>query len=139
MKDNRYLELRQMLKAKRDELAVELRNKTRAIVESGSSGELRRTGDTAEQASQNTSEDLEFTLIQMKNDTLHKYSDALIRLAAESYGICDDCGEEISVQRLWALHFAVRCLACQKAVEDASAKSTRNLMHSRRQSVFLDE
>ena len=38
---------------------------------------------------------------------------ALAKLAAGSYGLCDDCGRPIAPERLEALSWATRCVACQ--------------------------
>lgn len=40
---------------------------------------------------------------------------ALAAIDAGTYGICVDCGEEISEGRLKALPDAVRCVSCQRA------------------------
>lgn len=46
---------------------------------------------------------------------------ALGRLAAGSYGECLDCGRQIAPARLKAYPAAMRCVACQEAVEKRSA------------------
>ena len=42
---------------------------------------------------------------------------ALARLDAGNYARCEDCGEEISAERLRALPRARRCIPCQMIVE----------------------
>jgi RNA polymerase-binding transcription factor DksA len=37
---------------------------------------------------------------------------ALERLDAGDYGICENCGEAINPERLEALPYATRCIAC---------------------------
>jgi DnaK suppressor protein len=39
--------------------------------------------------------------------------DALERLRRGLYGICEECGEEISVERLRVIPFAAYCIDCQ--------------------------
>ena len=42
---------------------------------------------------------------------------ALQQIEAGRYGICVECEEDISVQRLEIMPAAIRCLDCQKKVE----------------------
>ena len=60
---------------------------------------------------------IDFALIQMKAETLARIDAALARLDAGMYGDCLDCESEISGQRLRALPFAVRCIACEEKRE----------------------
>ena len=43
--------------------------------------------------------------------------DALLRLGEGSYGICDECGEEIGVGRLKVMPFTRLCVRCQEELE----------------------
>jgi len=45
---------------------------------------------------------------------------ALARIAADTYGICDTCGETISAARLTAMPMAYRCVPCQERLEHRS-------------------
>jgi RNA polymerase-binding transcription factor DksA len=42
---------------------------------------------------------------------------AMARLSAGAYGVCSDCGEKISDDRLHAVPGAIRCVACQEQHE----------------------
>jgi len=42
------------------------------------------------------------------------------KLAEGSYGICDDCGEEIDVERLRVQPYAICCVKCQEKREGPS-------------------
>ncbi|MBF0319024.1 MAG: TraR/DksA family transcriptional regulator [Nitrospirae bacterium] len=48
---------------------------------------------------------------------LNKIDEALRKLNEGSYGICDDCGIEISDARLKVLPFAVHCVECKEKRE----------------------
>jgi RNA polymerase-binding transcription factor len=50
---------------------------------------------------------------------------ALNRIASGGYGICETCGERISLRRLSALPDAVTCLPCQERLERGEAKGRR--------------
>lgn len=45
---------------------------------------------------------------------------ALRRLQQGSYGICAECGNEIEIERLRAVPWAVRCIECQEGLESSS-------------------
>src|SRR5262245_63187389 len=42
---------------------------------------------------------------------------ALARIDADTYGLCETCGETISASRLTAMPTARRCVACQERLE----------------------
>ncbi|KWT83986.1 TraR/DksA family transcriptional regulator [Candidatus Magnetominusculus xianensis] len=48
---------------------------------------------------------------------LNKIDEALRKLNDGSYGICDDCGIEISEARLRVLPYAVHCVECKEKRE----------------------
>jgi DnaK suppressor protein len=75
--------------------------------------------DQGESSEVDIQEDIEFALIQMKAETVHKIDVALRRLNEDTYGVCFECGDEIAERRLRALPFAVRCKDCEEAHETA--------------------
>jgi RNA polymerase-binding protein DksA len=58
-------------------------------------------------------EDLQYTLLGLKTETIQRIDQALERLAVGEYGHCAECGDEIAEQRLAAMPFAVRCCDCE--------------------------
>ena len=48
---------------------------------------------------------------------LDKINKALERIDAGEYGICEECGEEISMRRLEARPVTTLCIACKEAQE----------------------
>ncbi len=51
---------------------------------------------------------------------------ALQRIQAGQYGVCQDCGASIDINRLTAYPTARRCIDCKQAFEQASAKGRNN-------------
>ena len=47
-------------------------------------------------------------------DTLQQVEAALQRIDQGIYGVCSQCGENISPERLMALPYAENCIACQE-------------------------
>src|SRR3954465_6142707 len=136
---SRYTELKQMLEERRRELQAEVQGKMRGVREEGTwGGKLNEVLDAVESAEADIQEELEFSLVQMKSETLNKVNDALVRLDQGSYGNCFECGDEIGEKRLRALPFAVRCKDCEEAREVAEQREL--LMAARRgtSGLFLD-
>lgn len=53
---------------------------------------------------------------------ISKIREALERIESKTYGICETCGEEISVKRLKARPVTTQCIACktkEEAMENA--------------------
>ncbi|VTU22144.1 regulatory protein, yteA family [Variovorax sp. PBL-E5] len=76
--------------------------------------EIRTFADAAETQ---RLDDVRFTEIQIDRARLHDIEQAQQRLAHDRYGICTDCNEEIPRDRLFAQPTAIRCAACQAALE----------------------
>jgi DnaK suppressor protein len=74
----------------------------------------------------------------MKAETLNKINEALARLEAGSYGLCFECGDEISQARLRALPFAVRCKDCEEAREIAAQRERTLAQRRGSSSLFYD-
>ena len=51
---------------------------------------------------------------------LRAVEEALLRIEDGVYGICEDCGEEIPIDRLNAMPFALRCVDCQERHESTA-------------------
>ena len=54
---------------------------------------------------------------------LRAIEEALNSIDEGTYGTCEDCGEEISVGRLNAVPFALRCVECQEMQEITASES----------------
>ncbi len=53
-------------------------------------------------------------------EKLTRMEEAERKLKEGSYGICEDCGEEIGEERLRVQPYAIRCVPCQEKVEGPS-------------------
>ena len=138
MNGDRYSDLKGMLEDRRREILSEVQEKIRDARTEGNWGKMNEVLDDGESSEADIQEDIEFALIQMKAETLHKIDEALSRLEEGAYGYCFECGEEIAEQRLRALPFAVRCKDCEEAREVAQQRE--RLMAQRRgsSSLFFD-
>ena len=106
---------RRMLLERRRALQHEVDERLKA----GRAGRNSEGGDMLDSTAADVQGDIALSLIQMHADTLTRVDLALVRLDAGQYGLCTECGDEISVQRLNALPFAVRCQSCEQSREQA--------------------
>jgi len=135
--DTRYDELKQMLEERQRELVAEVQGKIRGVRADGAEKphDVMDQGETSEVDIQ---EDIELALIQMKAETLNKINEALARLEDGRYGLCFECGDEITEARLRALPFAVRCKDCEEAREIAAQRERSMAQRRGSSSLFYD-
>lgn len=133
----RYVELKRILEERRREILAQVQEKMRDVRAEGGIGEGQGVLDAAESSEADIQDDIEFALIQMKSETLHRIEEALTRLDEGTFGNCFECGDEISERRLRALPFAVRCKDCEEARELAERRE-RALSQRRSSGIMLD-
>jgi DnaK suppressor protein len=138
MNRDRYAELKDILDNRRREILEQVQGKMRDARNEGANSPAQGVLDAVETSEADIQDEIEFALIQMKAETLHKIEEALRRLEEGTFGYCFECGEEISERRLRALPFAVRCKDCEEARETAQQRD--RLMQQRRgtSSLFID-
>ena len=133
-RSQRYEELRTILEDRRREIQSEVQSRMKDVrADTGQAGVV----DDVETSEADIQDEIEFALIQMKAETLHKIEEALRRLDEGTFGYCFECAEEISERRLRALPFALRCKDCEEARELAQQ---RERLQARRgtSALFLD-
>ena len=74
--------------------------------------------DPGDQALSSTMENLRTSLQDTELQEYKRIIQALGKINDGTYGICIDCGEDISHKRLSFYPNAARCLACQETFED---------------------
>ena len=79
----------------------------------------RQVMDSGDEALSLSLEKLQSSLQQTEIDELKLIEQALERLERGEYGICIDCGELISQQRLEHSPYVPRCIVCQEAAESS--------------------
>jgi DnaK suppressor protein len=138
MARDRYAELKRILEERRREIMSEVQDKIRDVRTEGANSTTHGVLDAAETSEADIQDDIEFALIQMKAETLHKIEEALRRLDEGTFGYCFECGEEISERRLRALPFALRCKDCEEAREVAQQRERLQAQRRGAAALFLD-
>jgi DnaK suppressor protein len=94
--------------------------------------------DEGEQAEAGIQAHIEVALIQMREGTLQRIREALVRLDGGEYGYCAEREGEIAAKRLRALPFAIRCTACEESHEQREARERRTGLPHGFGSFFAD-
>ena len=79
--------------------------------------------DDADLACERSQKEYHLTMRQHNSRTVREILDALQRLGAGLYGICDECGGRIDLERLKAQPTASVCIACKKELEAEERKN----------------
>ncbi len=115
--DEKKENLRSMLISKREEILKEVRNEISNYIK-GETKQLVETAlDDGDLSIVDLSEDIRFKHLGSHRDDLLKIDESLRKLDEGTYGMCEDCGEEISEARLKVLPFAIYCIDCQEKRE----------------------
>src|ERR1700730_18401237 len=131
---NRNADLKSMLTERRREMQEEVQSRIR----DGRTDRQNEVRDDLEHPGSDIQGDIEFSLLQMRAETLTRIDEALVRLDAGKYGSCFECEREISERRLPALPFAVRCQACEERREQAHGRAKRVAQQRGSLSLFPD-
>jgi RNA polymerase-binding protein DksA len=110
-----YAEIRELLVAKREELAHRLQR----IKENLTAG---RSADSQEQAQELENAEVVDALGNEARLELSKVARALDQMKNGTYGICVSCNEDIPLARLEAHPFADRCIRCATEEERRGAR-----------------
>ncbi|HET9271519.1 MAG TPA: TraR/DksA C4-type zinc finger protein [Vicinamibacterales bacterium] len=115
-KSRRAQDIRRLLEQRKRQLNAEMQGMMRTVRHE-SRGE--RTADEQDVAESDTRSDIDLAVIQMKAETVARIDAALRRLDQGGHGDCVECGEKISIERLTAMPFALRCRDCEQSREKA--------------------
>jgi len=73
--------------------------------------------DPADRATLETDRNFELRLRDREHKLIKKIRKALERIEKDTFGICEDCGEEISEKRLMARPVTTQCIECKTKEE----------------------
>lgn len=110
--------LRRLLLEKRAEILKEAKEEIKRF-QSGENKQLIETVmDDADLSVVDIAEDISLKQLSNHRETLLKIDTALQKLNEGTYGLCEECGEEISEKRLFIMPFAIYCRDCQEHKEN---------------------
>ncbi|GAB1401687.1 hypothetical protein MASR1M68_05980 [Elusimicrobiota bacterium] len=79
-------------------------------------------GDEADTASQNNEREIQFELDEISSMAIKDIDNALTKINAGTFGLCECCGCNISVKRLQAMPWGRYCIECQTEAEKNANK-----------------
>ena len=115
--DKRTDALRQMLLERRQGVIKEIDDLLAQRREDQARLREESVPDAGDSSLQDAVGDGQISILEVRDRMRQQLDEALVRLDEGRYGICVDCGDPISEQRLKAVPFAQRCIACQKQAE----------------------
>ncbi len=109
--------LQRMLLGKRQEIMREIEGNLGQSLTEDQQRRLESARDVGDQALMDLDRELGISLMEMRNRKRQAIDEALTRLSEGTYGICAECGIEVSEKRLEAVPFAKLCVQCQSQQE----------------------
>lgn len=100
---------KRIIKEAKEEIAKFIKGETKQLVDTAV--------DDGDWSLVDLSEDINLRKLSTHKETLNKIDEALRKLNEGTYGICEDCGAEISSERLKVIPFAVHCIDCKESRE----------------------
>ena len=119
MKQHDLTAFKKLLDERRQELMTEAVGTMHGM---GMVGESRETfPDPTDRASLEGNRNLTLRIRDRERKLITKSDESLGRIAVGSYGVCEDCGGAIGVERLRARPVTTLCIAC-KSEQEASER-----------------
>lgn len=115
------LNLRAILVRRRDALRSALAGDLSLLKELRSES----PGDLVDAAYDSTQDEISSQLAEVESRELANIENALERMKAGKYGLCEVCNGKIPMARLNALPYATMCIECQRELERSGGYAAR--------------
>jgi DnaK suppressor protein len=115
-------QLRKMLKERKQKLLSDLHEEVFEKLGGEYQNEFSQTMDSGDSSFMDLLQTLGAKKIDIRQEELIKMDAAERKLNEGTYGTCEECGAEISEERLAAVPYAVRCLQCEERFEETGIK-----------------
>ncbi|MCX8031568.1 MAG: TraR/DksA family transcriptional regulator [Thermodesulfovibrionales bacterium] len=109
--------LLKMLIKMREEIVKEAQKEIRKFKNGEKKQIVETVLDDGDMSFVDLAEDISLTQLSAHRDKLLKIDEAIRKINEGTYGICEECGDEISVNRLKVIPFATHCRDCQEKKE----------------------
>ena len=116
-RERRQEVLQKMLMSKRQEIIKEIEDSLGQSLTEDQQRRLESARDVGDQALMDLERELGISLMEMRNRRRQSIDEALTRLRDGTYGMCAECGVEVSEKRLQVVPFAKLCVECQSRTE----------------------
>ena len=75
----------------------------------------------ADMATDTQQQDMSLLFMQNENVRLQDIEEALERIQEDRFGLCEECEQEIALERLRAIPYAPLCMDCKRRQEEEAA------------------
>jgi len=116
-REEKQAALRRMLIQRREEIVREAKAEIAKYIKGDKKQLVDTALDNGDWSIVNLSEDIVLRQLTSHRTILLKIDEALRKLDEGTYGKCEDCGDDISEERLKVLPFATLCRDCQEKKE----------------------
>jgi RNA polymerase-binding protein DksA len=125
-------QLDQLVKKLKEDYQALLREVREELENSGNQHRIdllnNEPGDSGDESLANALADFNLTILDRHTDGMRDIEAALQRVKSGEYGVCIDCGEDVTFPRLMAYPTAKRCIVCQEQREKQYAQEGRPKM-----------
>lgn len=121
LQQSQILDFKTHLRHRAEELGREIRSTLARSSEESHVRIAEQARDTEDDSFSNLIVDLNYSEVERDAEELRRIQGSLRRLNEGTYGVCTDCGKDISVARLKAEPTAARCIECQEVYERTHA------------------
>jgi DnaK suppressor protein len=120
--------LTKILLKKRAEVVAELESRMGQKLTRETGQKIDSAMDSADQSAQDMDQGIDYSIIEMKYEQYKDIADAFRKLQSDSYGLCEECGNEIDIKRLEVNPLARFCIECKtrkEQIEKIQKEETR--------------
>ncbi len=110
--------LKALLLKKRNEVVVGLEAQMGRRLTRETGQKIDSAMDSADQSALDVDQGIDYSLLEMKYEQYKDIADAFRKLQNNTYGLCEECGEEIDIKRLEVNPLARYCISCKTKKEE---------------------
>jgi DnaK suppressor protein len=110
--------LKKLLLKKRNEVVEGLENQMGRKLTRETGQKIDSAMDSADQSALDVDQVIDYSLLEMKYEQYKDIADAFRKLQNKSYGLCEECGQEIDIKRLEVSPLARYCIDCKTRKEE---------------------
>ena len=110
--------LKKLLLKKRNEVVAGLETQMGRRLTRESGQKIDSAMDSADQSTLDVDQGIDYSLLEMKYEQYKDIADAFRKLENTTYGLCEECGEEIDIKRLQVNPLARYCISCKQKKEE---------------------
>jgi len=110
--------LKKLLLKKRNEVVKGLENQMGRKLTREAGQKIDSAMDSADQSALDVDQGIDYSLLEMKYEQYKDIADAFRKLQSKSYGLCEECDQEIDIKRLEVNPLARYCIDCKTRKEE---------------------